>query len=98
MKKLLSLLKNKYFLTFIALLTWLLFFDKNDILTQVDLNKKLKGLEEEKQYYINEIAQNKADMKALKTDPQSLEKFAREKYLMKKDNEEIFVIVTDTLK
>lgn len=96
MKNILSILKNKYFLTFILLFTWLLFFDKNDILSQVELTKKLHQLEEEKQYFIDEIARSKADMSALKTDPESLERIAREKYLMKKDNEDIYIIVPDS--
>ncbi len=88
-------LKNKYFLSFTALLVWVVFFDKNDILSQMDMTKKLNTLKEEKQYYINEIANSKTDMSNLKTDVKSLEKFAREKYLMKKDNEDIYVIVTE---
>lgn len=92
-KKLLPIIKNKYFIVFIGLSVFLLFFDKNDILSQIELAKKLHQLKEEKQYYIEEIARNKSDMNELKTNPKNLEKFAREKYLMKKDNEDVFVIV-----
>ena len=72
-----------------------MFFDKNDIVSQIDLTKKLHALEEEKKYFIDEIAQSKSDMTELVTNPKNLERFAREKYLMKKDNEDIFVIVEE---
>ena len=54
---------------------------------------ELNKLEEEREFYQGEIKQIRADLKELKTNPKTLEKFAREKYLMKKDEEEIFVIV-----
>ena len=89
----LKLIKNKYFLTTIGIVVWLLFFDKNDVFTQADLMKKLNKLESERDYYIAQIDNNKNDINELKTNPASLEKFAREKYLMKKDNEDVFVLV-----
>ncbi len=88
----LKALKNKYLLTTIGIIAWLLFFDKNDVFTQLDLNKKLNKLEMERDYYISEIQNNKSDIKELETNKESLEKFAREKYLMKKDNEDVFII------
>ncbi|HEY6159701.1 MAG TPA: septum formation initiator family protein [Bacteroidia bacterium] len=93
MRIVLRIIKNKYFLTTIFVAVWVVFFDKNDVFSQFDLRKKLKDLETEKQYYITEIEKNKNDLHELRTNPQNLEKFAREKYLMKKDNEDIFVIV-----
>src|ERR1051325_6600192 len=93
MRIVLRIIKNKYFLTTIFVAVWVGFFDKNDVFSQFDLRKKLKDLETEKQYYITEIEKNKNDLHELRTNPQNLEKFAREKYLMKKDNEDIFVIV-----
>ena len=92
--KILKLLKNKYFLTTISIVVWVLCFDKNDVLTQADLIKKLNKLEGERDYYVTEIQNNKNDINELKTNPESLEKFAREKYLMKKDNEDVFVLVS----
>ena len=93
LRKIASFLKNKYLITFLALFGWLIFFDKNDLVSQVTFAKKIQQLEEEKQYYVEEIGKNRSDMKELMTNPKNLEKFAREKYLMKKDNEDIFVIV-----
>lgn len=75
---------------------WVIFFDKNDLLSQYQLRQKLQQLRTERNYYETEIAKNKNDMNELRTNPENLEKFAREKYQMKKDNEEIFVIVKDS--
>jgi cell division protein FtsB len=88
----LKFLKNKYVLTTIGIIVWLLFFDRNDVFTQWELNKKLNKLEGERDYYISEIQNNRTDIKELETNKESLEKFAREKYLMKKDNEDVFII------
>ena len=65
-------------------------------MSQYELRQKLRQLRTEQKYYLDEIAKSKNDMNELKTNPANLEKFAREKYLMKKDNEEIFVIVKDS--
>lgn len=91
---LLKILKNKYFLTTLAIIAWLLFFDKNDVFSQWDLIQKCKKLEKERSYYISEIENNKKELQELQTNKKSLETFAREKYLMKKDNEDVFVFVT----
>ncbi len=91
---LLKILKNKYFLTSLAIIAWLLCFDKNDVFTQWDLIQKCKKLEKERDYYISEIQSNKVWLNELQTNKKSLETFAREKYLMKRDNEDVFVFVT----
>jgi cell division protein FtsB len=95
MMKNIQFLKNKYFLTITGLAVWVIFFDKNDWHTQLELRKEVKQLEEERNYYLHEISQITSDIKELGTNPKTLEKFAREKYLMKRDNEDIFVIVED---
>ncbi len=89
----LNILKNKYFLVIIALVVWLLYFDKNDVFTQFDLIEKCNKLKIERDYYIAEIEKNKNEIHELQNNIESLETFAREKYLMKKDNEDIFVFV-----
>ena len=93
MKKFFRILTNKYLLTVVGLSVWLCFFDRNDLFTQMELKDKVNKLAGERDYYMNEIINNKREIKELQTDAKSLEKFAREKYLMKKDNEEVFVIV-----
>ena len=92
-KKVLNVLKNKYLLTLLGLAVWLTFFDRNDISTQYSLRQDVKKLEKERDYYLQEISANKKNIEELQTNDKSLEQFARESYLMKRDNEEVFVIV-----
>lgn len=92
--KILKLLKNKYFIVIVVLVVWLTYFDKNDVFTQYDLVQKCNKLKAEKEYYISEIEQNKKEIDELKNNSKSLETFAREKYLMKRDNEDVFVFTT----
>lgn len=96
LKIILPVILNKYFISVLAVCIWVAFFDKNDLFSQYELTQKLKQLRTEEKYYQDEIEKCKNDMNELRTNPANLEKFAREKYLMKKDNEEIFVIVKDS--
>jgi hypothetical protein len=89
-----KIIKNKYFLTIIALIVWLVFFDKNDVFTQYELIQKCQKLEKDKEYYLTEIDNNKSNLNELRTNKKSLETFSREKYLMKKENEDVYVFVT----
>ena len=91
-KRLLPHLKDKYVLATIVFLVWLTFFDRNDFFVQHEYRSKLSSLEKEKQFYIEEIQRNRQTLVSLLGDKKNLEKFAREKYLMKRDNEDIFVI------
>lgn len=93
MKKFLNIIRNKYLLTTIGIIVWLLFFDKNDVFSQMELMGKLNKLRADKTYYLAEIKNNRDAIEDLKTNKKSLERFAREKYLMKKDNEDVYVIV-----
>ena len=88
-------LKNKYVVTFLLFLVWMTFFDRNDIITQIELRKNLRQLERETNLYQEKIKQVRTDKDALLTNKEMLEKFAREKYWMKKDNEDIFLIVEE---
>ncbi|MEW6469322.1 MAG: septum formation initiator family protein [Bacteroidota bacterium] len=94
-KRVFRLIRNKYFVVTLFLGIWIVFFDKNDVFSQLELAARLKELEKERDYYREEIARNRKEMQELKTNTASLEKFAREKYLMKKDNEEVFIIVKE---
>ena len=87
-----SWLKNKYIISFGVFTAILLFFDKNDLFTQWSRQKQLKELEESKQYYTNHIESERKILRLLKSDPSTLEKFAREKYLMKRDNEDLYLV------
>jgi len=73
----------------------MMFFDSNDIYSQYTLKKKLNALKQEKMYYQEKIVEVKKDREELLSDEALLEKFAREKYLMKKPSEDIYVIVEE---
>lgn len=89
-----SKLRNKYLLSILAIVLWLVFFDKNDVFTQTELIQKCNKLKAEQEYYQREIANNKKGLEELRKNSKTLETFARETYLMKKDNEDLFVFVT----
>jgi cell division protein DivIC len=86
---------NKYLITFVAFMVWMTFFDRNNFIYQQENLSQLKAMEQEKEYYLNQIKENEEALQELLTNQVTLEKFAREKYLMKKDNEEIFVIIKE---
>jgi len=92
LKKIVNVLKNKYFIVSVAFLVWLVFFDQNNIISQIKLSRKLKQLKQQKEYYENEIRANEKATLELTSDTEQLEKYAREKYLMKKDNEDLYII------
>jgi cell division protein FtsB len=85
-------LKNKYFISFAAFCAVMFFLDKNDILTQLSRRRELQQNQQSKQYYTKELAALRKQSEALRTSPAALEKLAREKLLMKKDNEDLFLI------
>ena len=91
-KKLPSALRNFYFVTGICFLTWMIFLDSNDLISRFKLGAKLRDLNNEKEYYQAKIADVEKDRAELLTDQDLLEKFAREKYLMKRESEDIFII------
>jgi cell division protein FtsB len=93
MKRLIDLFKNKYFLISLAFLVWMIFFDKNDLFSQYQYRQQVNKLKQEREFYQKETDKVKKDLDELTSNPKKLEKFAREKYLMKKDNEDVFVIV-----
>jgi cell division protein DivIC len=94
-KKVFRFLNNKYILTLIVFFLWLLFFDQNNLLERRKLNREYDQLLQEREFYMKKIEEDRKRIKELKTDNENLEKFAREQYLMKKDNEDIFVIVEE---
>ncbi|HWD88511.1 MAG TPA: septum formation initiator family protein [Mucilaginibacter sp.] len=95
MKRLLGLFRNKYFVVTVAFAVWMVFFDKNDLFSQYQYHSQLSKLKHERDYYQKETAKVHQELDELTTNKEMLEKFAREKYLMKKDNEDVFVIVKD---
>ena len=95
MNKLLHYLNNKYAITIIVFGIWMLFFDNNNFIAQVRLNRTHHELEMEKQYYLSEIEKDRRATFELMTDTLTLEKFGREQYLMKLYNEDIYLIVDE---
>ena len=87
LSKIPSWAKNKYILTLTAFVIWMIFFDAKDILTQRERAKELRELRESKAYLGSEIAKERKALEELKSNPAAIEKYAREKYLMKRDNE-----------
>ena len=98
MKRLIELLRNKYFLAVVAFALWMLFFDRNDMISQYEYRTEVGKLQQEKDFYTKETASVKKDLKELDSNMNSAEKFAREKYFMKKDNEDVFVIIKEDIK
>lgn len=92
MKKLTSIITNKYFLAGGFFVVWMLFFDQRDFFQQRERNAELKKLEAKKQYYLDEINKTQQELNDIQSNHAALEKFARERYLMKKDGEDIFII------
>ena len=87
------IIRNKYIVITTAFFIWILIFDKNNLLSQLELSRKLHKLKDDKKFYIGEIKKDEKTANKLLTDPDYLEKFAREKYLMKRDSEDIFLVI-----
>ena len=90
-KKWVKLVSNKYLLILILFVVWMVFFDTNSFLIHNELNNEIDNLKNNKEFYKNEIDHDKTFIEKMK-DSNEQEKFAREKYYMKKDNEDIFII------
>jgi len=90
--------KLHYILALSGFVVWMLFFDEKDVFTQIKRTKELERVENRIAFYRQEIDQTKKQINQLDNDPAMLERFAREKYFMKRDNEEVFIMEYDTLK
>lgn len=84
--------KNKYFLTTLAFVLWMIFLDNFDLVTQWKRHQEISKIEAHIQYYKTEIVKTNEEKEALFGSMQNLEKFAREHYWMKKDNEDLFIV------
>ncbi len=90
--RLLPFIRNKFIITIILFSVWMLFFDQYNLISRVNNNRKIAELEQQKEFYIAEIERSNRLLKELQGDNASLEKFAREQYLMKKDDEDIYIV------
>lgn len=94
--RLLKLIKNTYGIIIILFIIWMIFFDSNSFIIHNELNNDINELNDQKSYYEKEIAKDNIELQMIQSDS-GLEKYAREKLYMKKDNEEIFLIEYDTI-
>jgi cell division protein DivIC len=85
--------KSFYFISGLIFIVWMFFFDANDFISQFRMSSKLRSLKEEKAYYEQKIQEVQQERQALLSNPQKLEKFARETYRMKKKTEDIYVVI-----
>ncbi len=90
-KKYFKPFKNLFVIILLIFSVWMLFFDANSWLIHHELNTDIEDLENEKEYYKNEIVKDKKAIRELSTE-EGIEKLAREKYYMKKENEDIYII------
>lgn len=91
-KKIVPYLKNKYIVALLVFFVWILFFDQNNLVDRYISQRNISQLERDKQYFRLRIMEDSIRMDELRTDNENLEKFAREQYLMKRENEDIFII------
>lgn len=85
--------RNKYLIAIVVFLVWLILFDRNSLIDRIRYTRQLNEMEAEKEYYLMRIKEDSERLEELKTDRENLEKFAREQYFMKKDDEDVYVIV-----
>jgi cell division protein FtsB len=93
-EKIPAVFRNKYLLTIIIFLIWLLLFDSNNLIARYKEMRELRKLKTDREYYIKRIEADSQKLHELKTDNHNLEKFAREQYLMKKPDEDLYIILT----
>ncbi|MEI9957872.1 MAG: septum formation initiator family protein [Ferruginibacter sp.] len=87
-----SWITNKYLIAGVAFLVWIFFFDPKDIPSSITRAKTYSKLQKSEQLLNKKIEETTKDLNLLKTNPQTIEKYARENYMMKKDNEDLFII------
>lgn len=87
-------LRNKYILTIIIFIVWLVLLDSNNLIARYKEMKNLRKLKAEKEYFTKRIEEDKRKLQELRTDNQHLEKFAREQYKMKKADEDLYIVLT----
>lgn len=94
-RKLPPVFKNFYFIVGVIFIIWMLFIDSNDLYSQYKKRGKLRELEQQKAYYTQMIKEVEKDREELLSNNELLEKFAREKYLMKKETEDLYILVIE---
>ena len=88
-----KILRNKWIVTSVLFLTWIVFFDENSIISHQKNKRRLYELKQQEEYYRERIEVDKQKLEDLKAGEEKLEKFAREQYFMSKPDEDVFVVV-----
>ena len=91
-KRLPKPLRNKYIILFLLFILWIIFIDDYNLINQSKIKNTVDDLKRQKEFYITEIKSDSIELYKLQNDPAEQERFAREKFLMKKENEDIFII------
>lgn len=94
--KIFRILINKYTITLVAFGVWMIFFDSSSVLNRMRYREKLNGLKQEKHFFLEEIKKDSILSQKLLSDTTEIEKFARENYLMKKEQEDVFLVIDTT--
>jgi len=94
--KILKIFINKYTITLVAFAVWMILFDSSSILSRMKYREKLNSLKQEKQFFLEEIRKDSILSQKLLSDSTEIEKFARENYLMKKDKEDVYLVIDTT--
>ena len=97
LKKILKIFFNKYTITLLLFGVWMIFFDNSSLLNRMKYKEKLNNLKQEKRAYLDEIKNDSILTEKLLSDTLEMEKFARENYLMKKDKEDVFLVIDTTV-
>lgn len=85
-------IRNRYAITALLFAAWMLFFDTSNVFSQLEMHRQINDMKQKKIYYREQISEVQKSLKDLLTDDETLERFAREKYLMKRPEEDIFII------
>ena len=93
--KIWPVLKNKYVITILVFGIWMLFFDQNNLVDRMRMSAEIRQMEADREYYIDQIEKDSTRLHELTTDKDNLEKYAREQFLMKKKNEDVFVVIEE---
>ncbi len=88
-----SWLKSKYLITGLSFMVWMIFFDRDDVTLQWKRINDLRKLQQSENNMNDQITNTRKELYLLRTNPSTLEKYAREKYMMKRDNEDLYIIV-----
>jgi len=82
-------------LTIAVFTIWMLFFDQNNMVDRIRMGSEIRQLENDREYYQEQIQKDSARLHELTTNKENLEKYAREQFLMKKSNEDVFVVIEE---